>query len=186
MAMHHYAEAHGRLPTAVVYGADDRPLLSWRVLLLPYLEHNDLFRRFKLEEPWDSPHNLRLLPEMPRTFLPFDGSKPPGPYTTFYQVFVGKRTAFEGREGLKFKEDFKNRIGNTFLIVEAGTAVPWTKPEDLAYEEAKPVPKLGGIFKGSFRAVLVDAVVRTIPLGMKEATLRAAIVRNGPPPGDDW
>src|SRR5262249_31991555 len=130
-AMHNYHDTHGRLPPAVVHGADGKPVLSWRVLLLPFIEEHALFKQFHLDEPWDSPHNIRLLPQMPIIFKPFGGSAPPESNTTFYQVFVGKGTAFDGREGLRFDEDFPNGIANTFLIVEAGTAVPWTKPEDV-------------------------------------------------------
>jgi hypothetical protein len=177
MAMHGYHGVHGRLPAAVVYGEDGRPLLSWRVLILPYIEEQALFARFKLEEPWDSPHNIQLLQEMPVLFGPFDGSTPPEPHSTFYQVFVGKGTAFEGRAGLRLREDFPHGTSNTILIVEAGTAVPWTKPEDLPYEAGQPLPKLGGIVKGSFRAALVDGSVTDYSQDLDEARLRATIAR---------
>src|SRR5438477_9227485 len=104
--MHAYADEHGRLPPAVVYGEDGTPLLSWRVLILPYIEQKPLFDRFKLDEPWDSPHNIELLAEMPRIFAPYDGSPPHEPHTTYYQVFVGKGAAFEGRRGMRLKDDF--------------------------------------------------------------------------------
>src|SRR5262245_40501582 len=62
-ALRAYAEAHeGKLPPAATYGPDGLPLHSWRVLILPFLGHADLHRRFRLDEPWDSPHNLALLP----------------------------------------------------------------------------------------------------------------------------
>src|SRR5262245_53734413 len=68
LALLNYHQAHrGRLPPAAVRDKDDRPLLSWRVLLLPYLEHDDLYAQFKLDEPWDGPHNKALLEKMPRT-----------------------------------------------------------------------------------------------------------------------
>src|SRR4051794_12070960 len=95
--MHNYHEQHGRLPPAVVHGDDGKPLLSWRVLLLPYIEQGELFKKFRLDEPWDSPHNSRLLPEMPRTFAPFDGSTPE-PGMTFYQVLTGKGRPSPGRK----------------------------------------------------------------------------------------
>src|ERR1700704_5613932 len=104
--MHGYHDQHRELPPAVVYGKDGTPLLSWRVLILPFIEEGPLFRRFKLDEPWDSPHNLPLLSEMPRVFDPYDGSSTREPHTTFYQVFVGKGAAFEGRKGLRLKYDF--------------------------------------------------------------------------------
>jgi hypothetical protein len=184
--MHNYHGQHGRLPSAVVYGEDGTPLLSWRVLILPFIEQGPLYERFKLDEPWDGPHNIQLLSEMPHVFFPFDGSSTPEPYTTFYQVFVGKGAAFEGRRGLRFNEDFPDGTSNTFLIVEAGKAVAWTKPEDLPFGPDQPLPKLGGIFKGSFRAALADGSVQSFQQNISESSLRAGITRNGGDrPGND-
>jgi hypothetical protein len=64
IAIHSYHDVHGFLPTDV-RDADGKPLLSWRVLLLPYLEQEPLYRRFKLDEPWDSENNKPLLALMP-------------------------------------------------------------------------------------------------------------------------
>src|SRR5262245_28247263 len=152
LALLEYADAHGRLPAAAVRSKDGKPLLSWRVLILPYLEQKPLFDKFKQDEPWDSPHNVRLLGEMPRTYAHFYGAQAPEPYMTFYRVFVGKGTAFEGREGLSLKDDFPDGLSNTLLIVEAAEAVPWTKPDELPYEPAKPLPRVGGLVPGGFNA----------------------------------
>jgi hypothetical protein len=173
--MHGYHDQHRRLPPAAVCGEDGKPLLSWRVLLLPFLEQKELYDRFHLNEPWDSPHNLGLFAEIPRVFRPYDGSSPPEPNTTFYQVFVGKRTAFE--EGVVLRlEDLRGGTSNTFLVVEAGTAVPWTKPEDIRYAEDQPVPKLGGMFNDSFRVAFADCHIDSFPQDVSKASLRAGIV----------
>src|SRR4051812_39897469 len=103
--MSNYEATHGSFPPHALYGKDGKPLLSWRVLILPFMQQNELFQRFRLDEPWNSPHNLALLPEMPKTYGRYDGNKTVEPYTTFYQVFVGKGAAFEGRNGMK-REDF--------------------------------------------------------------------------------
>src|SRR5437868_5576967 len=99
--MHNYEIAHGRLPPAVVYGKNGQPLYSWRVLLLPYIDADNLYAQFHLDEPWDSPHNRQFVEQMPPTFA-LPGSKagkvPPG-YTCCH-VFVGKGTAFEKPEGM--------------------------------------------------------------------------------------
>ncbi len=158
-----------------MYGEDGTPLLSWRVSLLPFIEQQELYARFHLNEPWDSPHNRELLKEMPHVFRPYDGSAPPEPNTTFYQVFVGKGTAFDERAVLRFA-DLRGGTSNTFLIVEAGRAVPWTKPEDIRYAEDQPVPKLGGMFRDSFRVAFADGRVESFPHDVSEATLRAGIV----------
>jgi hypothetical protein len=203
-AMHAYAEAHdGRLPPASLLSAKRKPLLSWRVLILPYLEQNHLYQQFHLDEPWDSPHNIALLSSMPKIYsaptdLPVEARAEP--FTTFYQVFTGEGTAFEGYEGLRLPQDFSDGTSNTFLVVEAGQAVPWTKPDDLPYDEAGPLPSLGGVFTGEsrfslvgsnrvkgFLGVLADGSVRFFTPATSEATLRDAITRNdGRPLGPDW
>jgi hypothetical protein len=179
VAMYSYDSNLGSLPPPVVYDGQGKPLLSWRVLLLPFVEHDDLFKQFRLDEPWDSPHNLELLPKMPKLYAPFDGRPTSQPYTTFYQVFVGKGTAFEGPKGLRLSGDFPDGTSRTFLIVEAGEAVPWTKPEDLLYDADKPLPRLGGLFKDSFRVVFADCSVHSVKKDAKEIAIRAAITRNG-------
>ena len=69
LAMHNYASANGAFPPAAIYDANGKPLLSWRVLILPYLEQDSLYKQFHLAEPWDSPHNKRtLLAQVPPLF----------------------------------------------------------------------------------------------------------------------
>jgi hypothetical protein len=186
--MHSYQSVHGRLPPAVVYGADQKLLLSWRVLLLPHIEQDNLFRQFKLEEPWDSPHNLPLLAKMPTTYAaPGRKARIMPPDHTVCHVFVGKGAAFEGREGLHLPDDFPDGVSNTILIIEAGPPVPWTKPEELVYDPDLPLPELPGIFGSHFRVGMGDGSVRWLGKDVPEATLRAAITRNGGETlGQDW
>ncbi|HEY7329165.1 MAG TPA: sigma-70 family RNA polymerase sigma factor [Gemmataceae bacterium] len=87
-AMQNYAATYeGRLPLAASVGKDGRALLSWRVELLPFLGENDLYNEFKRDEPWDSPHNRKLITKMPAVFAP-PGVKTSRPHSTYYQVFV--------------------------------------------------------------------------------------------------
>ena len=74
-AMRAYHDAHGRFPPAARRDAAGRPLLSWRVLILPHLgpEEAALYREFKLDEPWDGDHNRRLLARMPKVYAPTGG-----------------------------------------------------------------------------------------------------------------
>jgi hypothetical protein len=146
LAFHSYHDQHGRLPPAVVRDAAGKPLHSWRVLLLPYLEQDVLYLEFHLDEPWDSPHNLALLSRMPKVY----GSpevQPAEPFHTFLQVITGPGTAFDGGK-ITFPKDIPDGMMNTFLVVEAGEAVPWTKPIDVVYDPNDPIPELGGMFRG--------------------------------------
>src|ERR1700730_15462445 len=106
VAMRGYHEDHGEFPPGAVFDKDGKPLLSWRVLLLPYIAQDDLHRHFRLDEAWGSPHNLKLLARIPLVYEPFDGRATPQPHTTFFRVFVGAGAAFEGTDGLNCKADF--------------------------------------------------------------------------------
>jgi hypothetical protein len=190
LAMLAYSDQEGRLPPAVVTDKAGRPLLSWRVLVLPYLGHDHLFQRFHLDEPWDSPTNSQLLQHMPQEFAhhPSQGGvRAAEPNHTFFKVFVGKGAAFEGAHGLRLPEDFPDGTSRTILIIEAGDAVPWTKPEDLPFAPDQPLPKLGTIRPGGFHVAMVDGSVLSISSTLCEETLRAAITRNGHDRlGPDW
>jgi hypothetical protein len=176
LAMHNYHDANGRLPAASIRDKNGKPLLSWRVALLPYMEEQLLYSQFKLDEPWDSPNNIKLLPRMPRLYrLPADTTTPPD--QTYYQVFVGNRAAFETTQNLRLT-DFVDGTANTILIVEAGQAVPWSKPEDLPYDPNRPLPALGGQSALGFNAAAADGAVHFVPKNTPENTLRLLITRN--------
>jgi hypothetical protein len=188
--MINYSEQHGRLPPAVVYGEDGEPLHSWRVLLLPYIDQQELYEEFKLDEPWDSPHNLALLPRMPATYAlpPRQAAKLKlQPYHPICHVFHGPHAAFEGKQGLRWPGDFWDGTSQTILIIEAGQPVPWTKPEDLPYDPDKPLPDLSAPFKDIIRVAMADGSVRVIHRNLNEKVLRLAIGRDdGIPRTGDW
>jgi hypothetical protein len=154
-----------------------KALLSWRVAILPFIGEQELYQRFKLDEPWDSPHNKALLKKMPRIFAP-PGKATADPGTTYYQVFVGPHAGFEKHRALRLAPDFIDGTSNTILIVEAATAVPWTKPEDLHYSADEPLPQLGGLFGNVFNAAFADGSVFALSKTCDQDALRKVITRD--------
>jgi hypothetical protein len=185
LALHSYHDAFGQFPGAAIYGKGGTPLLSWRVAILPYLEEGGLHKQFRLEEPWDSAHNEKLLAKMPAVYgLP--GVKGAPPQATYYRVFTGADTPFNpavirpgpwplGMQLVRFTDG----TSNTLLVVEAGEAVPWTKPDELAYDAKKPLPKLGGLFPEGIHAALADGSVKFLDRKAPEVVLRALITPAG-------
>ncbi len=186
LALHNYNDTYGRLPPAGSRGLPgmpgrpgDKPLLSWRVAILGFIERQDLYLQFHQNEPWDSPHNKALLPLIPKVYL--QPGEQPGPEgLTRYQVFVGPGTAFESElNGVPLPRGFPDGTANTLLVVEATNGVPWTKPDDLPFDPKAPLPPLGGQFRSGFPAAYADGSCKMIPRDTPEATLKALITRNG-------
>lgn len=179
-------------PAGYVDG-DGRPLLSWRVALLPQLGQEELFRQFRLGEPWDGPNNKKLLARLPDVYRPVKGAAPEG--HTYYRVFVGEQAMFPPRRapgvrsspGVPFAALGSRTIDGTsytLLVVEAGEPVPWTRPDELPYDPKGPLPRLGGPFGGDFNALFADGSVHLIPRAAPERLVRALITPAGQEPVD--
>ena len=186
-AMHQYHSRHGKFPAAYTVDKQGKPLLSWRVQLLPLLGQKELYRQFHLDEPWDGQHNRTLIAKMPEVYRsPASGAySPPGakvkaPGQTNYVVPVGKETAFPGSGALGVS-DIRDGCANTIMAVEVGDdhAVIWTKPEDLPFDAADPAGGLRRLPRAGFWAVLCDGSVRWIPHDFAPKDLRAAFTRAG-------
>ena len=163
---------------------DGRPLLSWRVAILPQLGYQSLYARFRLDEPWDSPHNRALIREMPREFACPGG---PGPRAgqTGYLVVVGPKsevgsvnTPFEPTRGAALDEIFDG-ASNTMLVIETDTLVPWTKPEDLRWTPGGPLPRPVSPHTGGVHVLFADGSTRFVLSSIEATTLLAILTKNG-------
>lgn len=184
LAVHIHASKNNRLPGHAIYSADGKtPLLSWRVAILPYVEQKALFNEFKTDEPWDSEHNKKLIPLIPKTYVSKVPAKQHG--WTYYRVFVGGGSLFDqAAQGPRFA-DVTDGLSNTVMAVEAAESVPWTKPDELVFDPKQPLPKLGADPKADrFLAAFGDGSVRSLSKNLAEATLKALITRAGGEPID--
>ena len=181
LAMHNYHEANGSLPAAAIIDKGGRPLLSWRVAILPYYDASPLYAKFHLDEPWDSPHNLALVGEMPNIYTcPSDGTLKSG--MTGYQVVVGPNTAFTpDLKPVRFR-DIADGLAGTLLVGESRRPVPWTKPEDLPLDMTVPLYGLGshhGYHNNGFNALFADGSVRFLKRSITPGVLGSILTRDG-------
>lgn len=159
LAMHNYHDINKHFPARASFDSQGKPLLSWRVHLLPFLEQGDLYREFHLDEPWDSPHNRKLIPRMPSVYQ--NPSAPAKPGMAHYVALVGKGTLFEGSKGRSIAE-IRDGTSNTVMLVEVNPdrAVIWTKPEDLPFDPDNPLAGLGKAHPLGFLVLFCDGSVR--------------------------
>lgn len=139
IAFHNYHEEHHHLPRAAILDPQGKPLLSWRVMLLPYLGHESLYRQFKLDEPWNSDHNLKLIPKIPTIFQPLESNSPHG--YTHIVVLRGKGSIFDTDPPPTLDQvKAADGLTSTVLLIESGRFIPWTQPEDETVDPALPAP----------------------------------------------
>jgi hypothetical protein len=181
LAMNNFAarSAGNRFAPAAIR-KDGKPLLSWRAAILPYLDQQALYDKFHLDEPWNSPHNRTLLNKMPDLYAPVVRTDEPRG-STYYQVFTGPGALFENKLGPNLA-DIRDGTSNTLMVAEAGSPVPWTKPEDLSYDPEKPLPKLGRQFDDGYYVAFADGAVRYIGNAISPLVLRLFITCSGGEP----
>jgi len=181
LAMHNYHDANGSFPAQATVDANGKPLLSWRVYLLPYIEQDALFKQFKLDEPWDSPNNKPLIAKMPELFASALEKKLPAGKTC-YLVPNGKEAIFFGDQKTKIQQ-IADGTSNTIMIVEAApeSAVEWTKPTDWDFDPAAkdPVAGLRGLREAGLLVGFADVSVRLLNNKIDDELLKKFLTSHG-------
>jgi hypothetical protein len=134
LALRNYYNANGHFPPAYTVGKDGKPLESWRVLILPYLEYDYLYKSLDHSQPWDAPKNKGQLAFQLREFAcPADPSTyTQGTLQTNYFAVVGPDTAWD--ESRYFANSGEEASHTIMLVEVAGSGVPWAEPKDISIE----------------------------------------------------
>jgi prepilin-type processing-associated H-X9-DG protein len=161
LAIHKYHDVYKAFPPQASV-AKKKPLLSWRVHILPFIEGDALYRAFKLDEPWDSPHNKALIAQMPAVYRsPLAADVRAG--KTVYLAPFGPNMIFSGPKKTQMR-NVLDGLSNTIMLVEAdeSRAVYWTQPEDLKIDRDDPLAGL--LRKGAkgFNVAFGDGSVRFV------------------------
>jgi hypothetical protein len=138
LALHNYHDTYKCFPPAYVADKNGKPMHSWRVLILPFIEEMALYKQYNFNEPWDGPNNKKLLASRPSDYsCPSDQqSHTPGATNTNYVAVVGKEAAWAGEKSRSLDPaDLGGKTSRTIMLVEvAGTNIQWTEPRDLSLD----------------------------------------------------
>ncbi len=183
LACHNFHDAMGYFPTDIVDPQTGKPILSWRVAVLPYIEQQNLYQAINLNQPWDGPQNKRFAEQMPDVFKVY-GRETKGKGLTFLQMPSSDKPLPGGSPfkvaGQKTRiVSISDGTSNTLMIVEAADPVAWMKPDDVQFDP-KNLPKLGSPGRGRFQAAFADGSVREFKrAGLTDDVLRALLTTNG-------
>jgi hypothetical protein len=178
LAMHNYHEAYGSFPPVAIYDNKEDALLSWRVLILPYLNEAELFAEFHLDEPWDSPHNLPLADRMPLVYH-CPSSSIAAPNATTYIVVTGDETAFPPHGTVRIA-DIRDGTDTTLMVGEVNDrTIVWSKPEDVVFDDNFAPGSLNSGHDDGWAALFADGTVRFIRNDLDPGVLHAIATIRG-------
>jgi prepilin-type processing-associated H-X9-DG protein len=186
IAMHNYHNDYGKMPEAMTM-KDGKPMHSWRVMMLPYLEQDQLFKQINMNEPWDSEANKKLFEsvEMPKIYA-HPGKNDGNTKMTYYKVFYSKpgvtpRAGFSlGKPITLGQMTVKDGTSNTIAMVEAGPPVLWYKPDDIEFDPKAQLPNMTSPWKDKkVNIAFFDGSVRTGWLGADDETWKGLITIDG-------
>jgi hypothetical protein len=201
-AVEKYHKDKGHYPPPAILGKDGKPLLSWRVALLPYMENawinnpggpgekhinspKELYDRFKLDEPWDGPNNKKLIDKLPSIYrapwsaIPYHQSNIG---KTMVLAVVGKGAIFDPTKKTVSDSDVRDGPKQTLLLLqleEPAQAVYWSKPADVELTADGKLPADGPNFARRFAVVYGDGSAHTLMNGLDPKTLLGIVSREG-------
>jgi uncharacterized protein DUF1559 len=181
VALHTYHDVYGCLPPAYIADENGRPMHSWRVLILPFLEEQALYDQYDFSEPWDGPNNRSLAAQAPACYSCPD-ALPNKPLEAHYLAIVGPRTAWPGDKSSMFK-DFKDGTDNVLVVVEVqNSGISWMEPRDLdvalaiqAIQATHTSERLGAKRNPLAHVLVGDGRIRVIDSRTKSNVLKSML-----------
>jgi hypothetical protein len=182
LAMLNHHDARKSFPAHANYSADGKPLLSWRVHILPFIEQQALYNQFHLDEPWDSEHNKQLIAQMPPVYLDPSSGLSTAQGRTHYLGVKGPGMVMNGtKDGVDMRQ-ITDGTSNTIVVLQVNNAraATWTKPEDWELNENDPLAGLSGsMHPGVFGAGFCDGHVMMISENTDLPTFKGMLTIGG-------
>lgn len=183
LALHSYHQEYRCFPPAYIADENGRPMHSWRVLILPYMDQQAIYNRYRFDEPWDGPHNRNLHPLRPHMYADPSSHDETQSFTN-YAVITGEGTMFPGAKPVAIR-NVRDGVSTVLAVVSIGDSdIVWCEPRDLEFDAMSfriNDPDLPGIACERFDTVPVlfgDASVQALEEGISSDQLRSMILRS--------
>ncbi len=189
LGMHNYHGLYKCFPPAVTTDENGRPMRSWRVAILPYIEQQGgLYDKYDCNVAWDDPNNGHLMgiPIMAYRCPSDPPSSGPLPMCeTNYVMVVGKGAiGGEPNEAVTIAQ-IRDGTSNTIIAIELGASgINWMEPRDLTIEEAiafitdPTVSPFQQPHPGGVNVLMADGMVHFIANTIDPKLLRALLTMN--------
>ncbi len=167
LALHNYHDVYNTFPPAYIPDENGKPMHSWRVLILPFVEANHIYDQYDFSQPWDSPANMQACKMMPGVYnSPALGNDGAGDVTT-YLAISGPNTVLGNEQARSFR-DISTGASNTLMVIEDTTnPVIWYKPVDISPEALGSKNFDDQYFRG-IQALFADGSVNFFPQGSNQ------------------
>lgn len=198
LALHNYHDEHGCFPPAYIADESGQPMHSWRVLILPFVEEQELYDQYRFDEPWNGPNNSKLADRIPvvyqcpsftKSMIRFDKMTDRERRMTNYLVITGSDTAFDGAKAVGVK-DILDGTSNSLAVIESrDRRVNWMQPEDVTMEELVANFRMSPddeTHVGGFHGLFFDGTVQFINHDVAKDILRAICTIAGEEAIDAW
>ena len=177
LAMHNHHLVHHELP-GNTSDRNEKPMLSWRVKILPFIGEEALYHRFHQDEPWDSEHNIKLMKLMPDVYRHPKIVTKPG--MTVYQRPRGAKLMMNSDKGRHFRE-ILDGLSNTIMVLEtrSDAAVAWTRPKDVSVNLDTPKTKWFDEQRSGFNTLMGDGRVLFLSNEVDTTQLKSLLTAQG-------
>ena len=175
LALLNYESSHRHFPPAVLTSPAGKKY-SWRIEILPFIEANSIYEKYRFDEEWDSPHNSKVTAQVPSAFAHPDSTSATA---ASYFAVVGEETIFTPDGKGATLGGISDGTSNTILLVEAKRDIHWAKPQDIEFAKSGLLESLGGFHAGEFAACRADGSVVALPFSMGDKTLTELLTARG-------
>jgi prepilin-type processing-associated H-X9-DG protein len=190
-ALHNYYQSYDCFPPAYAADASGKPMHSWRILIIPFMDTSSLYYNYNLSQPWDSPSNLAASNRWPNYIYVCPNHRdPPSPFTS-YVALVGPGTAFPGSQSSKLGDSREGPARSIMVVEITDTDIGWTEPRDLDISKIdwringpKP-PGVSSLDGPGTHVLFMDGHVSFITEGVSPPNLKAMATLDGGEPAPE-